>query len=178
MKKIPINKVADEVFQKKGFDKKGCYGCSCDDECCKFGADIDKESYDLIFHNREIIEKELGIDLDESFDETDTSVNSDYLGGGHHRSITRPDGFCVFHNIGTKGCLLYKLAIEKKLSKRIIPTICRVYPLTWNDERLHIEEWIPDACNCLEIDNDASHLFDTQKHEIDDIFEISDSAKK
>ena len=67
MDKIKISKISKKVFSKKGFDSVGCHTSSCNDSCCMASADVDKESYDLIFQHRELIEKELGVKLEDCF---------------------------------------------------------------------------------------------------------------
>lgn len=171
MHKIRITKIAKEVNTSRGFDERGCYGMPCDDACCFGGCDVDKESYDLIIKHRDIIEKELAIKLDK-FSKRRWSGDDDYLGSNSVESNEKITEQCIFHLPKRKGCALYKLVAEKNLPRRIIPTICRIYPLNWDRGLLYLNEDIPKTCNCT-CNNSGKNILETQKKEIEDIFETS-----
>ena len=174
MKKIKITRIADELYSLKGFDECGCMGSSCADICCEFGADVDKEAYDLIWEHREKIER-IGNVRFEDFFEQEWSGDSDFLGGNSIRSRVGKAGSCIFRLPEQKGCILFKLAAKEQLPRRIIPSICRLFPITWNNETMEYyeKENIPAICNCLELGNaTARTVFETQAEAIDDIFEI------
>jgi hypothetical protein len=175
MHKIKISKISEDVYSHKGFDKNGCVGCQCTDQCCLHGADVDKEAYDLIKHYREQIERMTTIAFEDLFEDT-WSGETDFLGGNSIRSRVGETGYCIFHFTEHKGCILFKLAFHDGLPKRIIPSICRLFPLTWNNGSLEYyrKEAIPFTCNCLEPANRTTKsVFQTQKEAIADIFEIS-----
>jgi hypothetical protein len=178
MDKIKILKISKKVFSKKGFDSVGCHTSSCDDSCCDGSADVDKESYDLIFEHRKLIEKELGIKLEKCF-YGKWSGDKEFLGCNSIGTNQDDDYLCMFRLPNRKGCVLYKLVEEGKAKRRIIPTICRLYPLTWDNGELHFEDAIEPDCRCLHRDNASSKsIFETQIKEIKDIFKISDECKK
>lgn len=175
--KIKILKISKKCYLQKGFDDHGCYGCECDDSCCKFGADFDKESYDLVAENKQIIGEIIGKRIENWF-EIKFSNDLEYLGKNSIRSIKGENGYCVFHKQKGKGCILYQLVSSGKITnRRIIPSICRLFPLSWNKSELIVcdEEGgtIPKDCNCLKSNITRKSLFDTQKKEIDDIFDIN-----
>ena len=175
MQKIKITKISDEIYSLKGFDEQGCLGSQCRDLCCAYGADVDKEAYELIEEHREKIER-ISDTRFEDFFEPAWSGEKDFLGGNSIRSKVGSAGCCIFRLLGQKGCVLFKLAAEEHLSRRIIPSICRLFPLTWNNEALEYyeKENIPVTCNCLELRNRTERsVFETQQEAIDDIFEIS-----
>lgn len=173
--KIKIKKISKEIFSWKGFDRRGCYGHTCDDACCRDGCDVDKESYVLIWAHRRLIEKSTCIPLEECFEE-DWSGDPEFLGGNSIESRVGRSGYCVFHLPGEKGCVLYRLADSKKAPRGIIPSICRLYPLTWGYGSLFITDDLKPTCNCLAGDNRSRRtIFQTQKREIDDIFDIDSS---
>ena len=80
MKKIPLKDIDSEVLSFRGIDRNGCIRTECDDECCKFGADVDKESYDLILKHRELIEEAIGFRIEKCFKKR-WMDDSHYLGG-------------------------------------------------------------------------------------------------
>ena len=74
-----------------------------------------------------------------------------------------------------KGCVLFKLAEEEQLPRRIIPSICRLFPISWNNGTMEYyeKENIPAVCNCLDPGNtNARAVIETQSEAIEDIFEI------
>lgn len=176
--KIKISRISKKCYEQKGFDEKGCYGCKCKDSCCRFGADFDQEAYDLVLANRQVIEKNIGQKIETCF-ETRPSGDPEYLGKNSIRSKKNESGFCVFHAKSGKGCILYKLVLSGEIAnRRIIPSICRLFPLTWNNGVLQVYDeqensTIPADCNCLEKSNNTTkNILETQKHELDDIFEL------
>ena len=178
MDKINISKISKKVFFKKGFDSVGCHTSSCDDSCCNGSAAVDKEAYDLIIQHRELIEKELGVKLEECF-YGEWSGDKEFLGGNSIGTNQDDDYFCMFRLPNRKGCVLYKLVMEGRIKRRIIPSICRLYPLTWDDGELCFEDGIEPECRCLHKANGSSKsIFETQIKEIKDIFRISDECKK
>ncbi len=126
-------------ISQRGFDEQGCIGSACQDMCCAYGADVDKESYDLIQEHRAKIER-VSSSRFEDFFEQEWSGDKDFLGGNSIRSKVGKAGSCVFRLPGQKGCILFKLAAEEDLPRRIIPSICRLFPLTWNKDTLEYYE--------------------------------------
>ncbi len=178
--KIKISKISKKCFLQKGFDDKGCYGCKCDDSCCKYGADFDQESFNLIIQNKDMLEKIIGKNINDCFEKT-FSKDSEYLGNNSIRSIKGENGFCVFHNKKSKGCILYHLVQSGEISNRkIIPSICRLFPLTWDNGKLKVYNEqenciIPIDCNCIDPENVTKrNILETQKPEINDIFDIKE----
>ena len=177
MNKIHITGIDKAVYSFRGIDKTGCYQTECDDECCKYGADVDKESYDLIFKYRRIVEREIGRRIESCFKKRWLN-DSHYLGGNAVESRVGRSGFCMFHAVIGKGCVLYKLVHEKELPRRLIPSICRLYPLTWADGKLTIADDVYPTCNCMKKDAFAAGILATQKSEVEDIFYIDPPARE
>lgn len=171
MDHIRIFRISDEVFRHKGFDERGCYGCSCNDSCCRYGCDVDKESFELILANRQIIEETVGIRLEDCF-ETEWSNDDDFLGKNSIRA-TKRGNYCAFHFQDGRGCVLFRLVFNEGLPKRIIPSICRLYPLSWDKGEIHMYAPIECTCNCVQSDNmGMKNIMETQKEQVRDIFEI------
>lgn len=172
--KILIKKISDKVFSQKGFDERGCYGSKCQDVCCKHGCDVDFDSYKIIFKNRKIIEKELNDKLENCFEKRFYN-SKEFLGGKVVRSKKMENGFCAFHNKQGKGCVLYKLVSKKKIDKKAVPSICKLFPISWENGKLCLYsedgDIIPKSCNVFEKNNKTKKsIFQTQEKEIKDIF--------
>ena len=177
MKKIPLKDIDSEALSFRGIDGHGCIRTECDDECCKFGADVDKESYDLILKHRELIEEAIGVRIEKCFKKR-WMDDSHYLGGNAVESRVGARGFCMFHAAEGKGCVLYKLVDEEDLPRRLIPSICRLYPLTWEDGVLIVADAVHASCNCLKKDAFAKSILATQWREVEDIFHFKAKARK
>ena len=155
-----------------------CYGCKCNDSCCKYGADFDKKSYDLIKKHKILVEDRINININDCFDNV-FSGDMEFIGGNSIRSLVGADGYCVFHNKNGKGCILYEIVNNNKhISKILIPSICRLFPLSWENVKLIVyteqrDSIIPIDCNCLDINNKTTkNILETQKNELIDIIEI------
>lgn len=174
MWKIEIERVAAEVFTQRGFKEKGCFNSLCKDACCRQGCDVDKESFELMLLHRKEIEDMLGIALEECF-ESQWSEQTDFLGRNSISSSLR-NGTCPFHLSFGKGCLLWQLVIMDHRPRRMIPSTCRLYPITWQNGEMKLVARIEQNCSCLNPhDAGAMSLWETQKEAIEDIFLIKDS---
>ena len=185
--KIKISRISEKCYTHKGFDSRGCYGCSCNDSCCKNGADFDKEAYDLVIQNKTFIEPLVEAKVEDCF-ESKFSNDKAFLGEDSVASLISTNGFCVFHNKNGKGCTLFELSVTKGIDIRIIPSTCRLFPLSWEngslivyDEMENIDNYllstIPIDCNCMEPENTTSNgLLNTQKTVIDDIFDFDEKS--
>jgi Fe-S-cluster containining protein len=172
MHKIRISGIDAKAHSQQGFDSAGCFSCACNDACCAFGADVDKEAYNLIFSKRAEIEKLIGIKLEDCFSRK-WSGDSEFLGGNSIRSKVK-NRICAFHLPGKKGCVLFLLAEKGIADRRLIPSICRLYPLSWDKGKIYVCADIEANCNCLQINNilKDNSIFKRQKKELDDIFEM------
>ncbi|MDW7774187.1 MAG: hypothetical protein SCH71_14980 [Desulfobulbaceae bacterium] len=170
MEKISIIKVSEKLFIHPGFRDKGCYSSGCRDACCRRGCDVDRESYDMIMEHRENIEGLLGRSIDRCFDR-EWSGQEDFLG---HNSIasTIINGTCPFHTPSGKGCVLWQMVFRNNVPLRIVPSTCRLYPVTWNKGVLDIVDCIEKECSCLDPFNSVT-LWDSQKDAINDIFQLN-----
>jgi len=172
MEKIPVKSISKECHTRKGFGAN-CLAASCNDACCRYGADFDKTSYEIVFSHRELIEAAIGVKLEECFD-PEWLGEKEYLGGDCTCSRVLSSGYCAFHSPKGRGCVLYELVNEKGLSRRAIPSICRLYPLTWDDGHLMVYdedgEEFEKGCACSDPAlMSPKSLFETQKDEIRDI---------
>lgn len=183
MKKIKISGISQKAPFQKGFGKSGCHNSGCPDSCCRYGADFDKAAYDLVLKHRRLVEERSGKKIETCF-EDEWSGETDFLGGDSVRSTVADDGYCCFHSPSGKGCVLYQLVFEKALPKRLVPSVCRLYPLTWADGVLTVydedgEDNIEPDCACVDPKYPAqSNILATQFSEILDIFEICPSKTK
>ena len=174
MKKIKITRISAEVYSHKGFDEQGCIGSACQDMCCDTALTWIKSptisSRSTALRLSVSAAHDLRIFLSRSGQATE--ISSAAIPSGAKSGTA---GCCIFRLPGQKGCILFKLAADEDLPRRIIPSICRLFPITWNKETLEYyeKENIPVTCNCLEKRNRTERtVFETQQEAIDDIFEI------
>jgi len=171
MEKIEIVQVSERLFTQKGFKEKGCYSSICMDACCRQGCDVDKETYDLILEHREDIERMLGRSLEQCFVQ-EWSGEADFLGKNSIAS-TIINGTCPFHTIYGKGCVLWQMVLHDGCPRRMIPSTCRLYPVTWHNGVLDIVQNIEKDCSCLnQSDCGARNLWTSQLEAIEDIFQL------
>jgi len=171
MEKIEIVHVTENIYTHRGFSEKGCYSSPCMDNCCRKGCDTDKETYELIMQQKDEIEKILDRSIEECF-EKEWSGQTDFL-GGNSISSTVINGTCSFHTCNGKGCVLWQMVFQQNCSRRIIPSTCRLYPITWDNGTMKLIDTIEKECDCLKPCNHlATNLWKTQKEAIDDIFFI------
>lgn len=177
MKKIRLDYVDPRTKTRKGLFGEGCYSSSCSDECCEWGCDVDLATLKLIMKHQDLIEPLIGAKIEDCFS-TELKKDDDYIGGAYRETAVRKsDKRCAFHLTGGKrGCSLFYLW-SKGLPKKIVPTICRIYPLTWHRGKLFVDSPIRELCKCREKtpkDMKVPSLFETQKKEIRALFDMEE----
>jgi len=179
MKKIKITEVDPRTRTQKGLFGTGCYGSDCQDVCCEYGCDIDLATIKLIEKHRDLIEPLVKARIEDCF-KTPLKKDDDYIGGAYRETATREeDKTCAFKLRGQRGCSLFYLWATKKAPKRIVPTICRVYPITWHRGRLFVDTPLWKPCKCKELTPrgmKVPSLFETQKKEIMALFDIHEKG--
>jgi hypothetical protein len=180
IKKIKIGHVDPDIKTQKGLFGDGCMDANCYDICCEYGCDVDLASLRLIYKYRHMIEPLIRAKVEDCF-ATELKVDEDYIGGSYRESAVREsDERCAFHLVGRKGCALFYLWGKEGLPKRIVPTICRTYPITWHRGRLFVDRPLRKACKCLEKTPNGMKvpsLYETQKREISALFDILQTKK-
>ena len=174
MKKIPLIKISKKIYEKKGIAAgpfSDCLACKCGRRgrggaCCENGVYADKESYDLIIKHRAVLEKRVGLKLEKCFDRG-YAKDTEFLGNKAIGTRVR-NNTCVFRS--SQGCEIVKLVIEKKLSKRMIPSGCRLYPITWDKGRLFLERIRKNCVYSAAGDKVKKTFYDIFKDDINDIF--------
>ena len=173
--KITITRVDADIATHNGLFDEGCYGSSCKDECCGWGCDMDLTTLKLVQKHRKLVEPLIGAKIEECFS-TPLKIDDDYIGGAYRETAVRKkDGLCAFHLKGQKGCSLFYIWITEKLPKKIVPTICRTYPITWHRGRLFIDKPLKKNCKAKEKTPKGTKvpsLFETQKKEVRALFDI------
>lgn len=173
--RIPIKTVDLKIASHKGLFDEGCYGSQCQDECCGWGCDIDYATIKLITRHRDKVEALTGAKIEDCF-KTPLKQDNDYIGGAYRETAVRKsDKLCCFHLKGSKGCSLFYLWIKEKLPKRIVPTICRTYPVTWHRGKLFADLPLKKNCKAKEKTPKGvkvASLFETQKKELKALFDI------
>jgi hypothetical protein len=173
--KITIQRISKTAKTQKGFPDGpfgACLRCKCGKNkkggaCCVDGADFDKEAYNLLIKNRNLVEKQIGKKIEDCFE--DTWLNdTDFLGGGGIASKKESDT-CIFKDKNA-GCRLADLIFRKKLPTRMLPTTCRIYPLLWDNGLLFVRRRRL-GCICDNPKNKTKKsLIETQKNELEDVF--------
>jgi hypothetical protein len=177
VKKIRIRHVEKDTKVQKGLFGGGCLNAKCEDICCEYGCDVDLASLRLIFKHRRMIEPLIKARVEDCFS-TELKADDDYCGGAFRETAVREsDERCAFHLVGKKGCSLFYLWAKKGLPKKILPTICRTYPITWHRGRLFVDRPLRRSCKCMEKPPGdltlVPSLYDTQKREIRALFDIN-----
>lgn len=169
---MKISEVCEECKKQKGFDERGCFGTKCHDACCRYGCDVDKDAYELIKKNKHLIKEILSYDFSKLFSGKMES-DVEYPGGSYIRSKKlRSTGYCIFHKVDEKGCVLYELVFAGGLPKNIIPLICRLYPIEWDKGKLRVDHLEENSCNIFREDNKSTNsILDSQKETLDEYFE-------
>jgi hypothetical protein len=180
IKKIKITSVDKEITTAKGLFAEGCFGSVCNDICCEYGCDVDLASLKLIYKHRDLIEPMIKAKIENCFS-TELKADTDYIGGGFRETAVRSsDERCAFHLRKKKGCSLFTLVHEKGLPIKLVPTICKTYPITWHRGRLFVDRPLRRACKCMESSpkgEKVPSLYDTQKKFIKQVFDISPNAQ-
>ncbi|MBI5562198.1 MAG: hypothetical protein HY894_05005 [Deltaproteobacteria bacterium] len=176
--KIKITRVDKRCKTQNGLHGEGCYGCNCDDDCCQWGCDVDLATLKVIFRKRELIEPLVDARLEDCF-KTGLKEDEDYAGGAYRETAVRPeDTRCAFHlRHQPRGCALFFLWANRKAPKRIVPTICRIYPLTWHRGRLFVDGPLRKLCKAKEKTGKGvkvPSLLETQAKELRALFEIEE----
>lgn len=175
MKKIKITRVAPETKTHNGLFDEGCYGCDCDDECCEYGCDVDLGTLKVILKHRDQIEPLIKRKIENCF-QTPVIMEDDYIGGGYRSSAVRKsDNRCVFHLRRKRGCSLFYIWSKKLAPKTVVPTICRIFPLTWHHGALFIDSPVRKKCKASHKTADGKKppsLFETQIKDLRALFDI------
>jgi len=110
------------------------------DACCQYGADVDLFQRDAILAEADRIAPLLHPDVprDAWFDAASRWEDETWPSGAAVRT-GRNDRGCVLLRRDGRGCALHEL--------RLKPQICRLYPITWDDEGLYlVEEFAEYSC--------------------------------
>lgn len=181
VKKIKIRRVDPEITEQKGLFDEGCYGSACDDVCCEYGCDVDLASLKLIKKYKHMIEPLIKAKVEDCFS-TELKADDDYIGGAFRETAVREnDDRCAFHLREKKGCSLFYLHHKKGLPRKLVPTICKTYPVTWHRGNLFVDRPLRRACKCMEKapgGNRVPSLYETQKKDIKAVFDISEKQLK
>lgn len=182
VKKIKITFVDPKTKTRKGLFGEGCYLSECKDECCSWGCDVDYGTIKTIERHKDLVEPLVEAQIEDCF-KTELKIDDDYIGGAFRETMVRKeDNRCAFHLKGKKGCSLFYLWATRKLPKKIVPTICRTYPITWHRGKLFVDG-MKKSCKAREKTPKGMtvpSLWDTQKKEIKALFDIQEkkSASK
>lgn len=175
---IPITRVSPQVHRLKGFPSGpfcACLTCMCGEDgrggaCCDEGVYADKESYDLIIRHGKRLEAVVG-PVEACFERRWKKDDDEYLGKKAIGTRTR-NGMCMFRKGGR--CAIVELVLKEGLPRRMIPSACRIYPLTWDKGVLKLCR-LRKRCVCVDRDNRTRRsIFQTQRDDVRDIFSFDE----
>ena len=126
-----LRSVDPEIFRRRYFTH--CLECSfCNDWCCQFGVDVDRQHADQILAHADALEAFLGVPRDQWFS-GEVEQDADVPGGETWRTRV-VDGACVFLNRTGRGCRLHAFCVEQGIEHRELKSIVDVlFPLTFED---------------------------------------------
>ena len=126
-----LRSVDPAIFRRRYF--MHCLECGfCDDWCCQFGVDVDREHVDQILAHADALEAFLGISRDQWF--TGEVEQDEDVPGGETWRTRVVDGACVFLNRKGRGCRLHAFCVEQGIEHRELKSIVDVlFPLTFED---------------------------------------------
>ena len=127
---VPVLRSVDPaIFRRRYF--MHCLECGfCNDWCCQFGVDVDREHVDQILAHADALEAFLGIARDQWFS-GEVELDEDVPGGETWRTRVL-GGACVFLNRKGRGCQLHAFCVEQGIEHRELKSIVDVlFPLTF-----------------------------------------------
>lgn len=146
-----IHSVDTDIFELTYF--MHCMQCNfCHDQCCDWGADIDKLNVNRIMSYKEELEQFTGIKRNKWFDKSVNKWDHEYPGGDYTRTaLDETKKSCVFLGKKTRGCMLHSFAFEKGIDHRELkPFFCSVFPVTYFEGVLVTPEEIDEKLTaCL-----------------------------
>jgi Fe-S-cluster containining protein len=122
------------------------------DACCQYGADVDLAERDAILAKAEDIRPLLRKEArDLPWFGTDEEIDPDYPSGRAVRTERFGDG-CLFLAHDKRGCAIHRASLERGWDFRgVKPAICRLFPLTYEQDMLEIAEEYPEY-SCAHVD--------------------------
>ncbi len=115
------------------------------DACCQYGADTDLAERDAILaHQDQIRALLLPEARDAPWFTDDVEIDVDFPSGKHVRTRTFGTG-CVFLSHDGRGCAIHRASIEGGWDFHgVKPNICRLFPLSYDDESIVLSDDYPD----------------------------------
>lgn len=137
-----IDRVDPRIFTLTYFSN--CMSCNfCDDACCQYGSDVEINFVRKLEAIAPELEAAIGVDRSQWFltDPEECGIHEDpeYPGGLYTRTRVVPltpersrhnTEACVFLDQATRGCMLHRFAIERKIDVHDVkPMICLIFPV-------------------------------------------------
>lgn len=141
-----VQQVDTEVFTLRYFTE--CLRCTfCHDRCCQYGCDVNWDERSRILAHAEELEAFLGRPRD-TFFKPEVYEDPEYPSGRYVRSAV-VKGACGFLNPHGRGCGLHAFAARKGLDYHDIkPTVCWLFPVTWDKGILRPNSDVKDDLVC------------------------------
>lgn len=122
------------------------------DACCQYGCDVDLGERAAILAKADDIRPLLRAEVkDAPWFETEVERDADYPSGGCVRT-TLFENRCTFLAHDRRGCAIHRASIERGWNFHgIKPAICRLFPLSYEQDLLMIAEEYPEY-SCAHVD--------------------------
>ena len=138
------------------------------DACCQYGADVDVGERDRILQHAGQIRSILRPEARNAPWFTEEEVDPDFPSGRHVRTRTFRGG-CLFLAHDGRGCAIHRASIEAGWDFHgVKPHVCRLFPLTYDDESILISDDYRDYSCAYE--PDAPTLYRNGRDTLEAIF--------
>lgn len=161
-----ISFVHRDIFLKTFFAR--CLDCNfCYDQCCSYGADIDRQNVEKIQQRKEEILPFVRPPEGEWFD-SEYSYYEEYTGGEYTRIRTQGPR-CIFISKDQRGCGLHRYALSKGMDyHEIKPLVCILFPLSFGEGVLSVSPELDD--NSLICSGSGISAYQAMKNELEYYF--------
>jgi Fe-S-cluster containining protein len=139
---IKITSIDESIFSSRYFSR--CMeNTSCQDCCCNYGCPVDLEEADRILTYKDALESTTGISASEWFYD-EIEKRAEFPSGKIVKTRVN-NNKCVFHDNGSRGCYLHRLALENGFNPHLLkPMVCFLFPLTWDGSHLYVSEFLDE----------------------------------
>jgi len=118
------------------------------DACCQYGADVDVGERNQILTHADEIKRLLTPEAAAApWFTPEVEDDADFPSGQRTRTATHGDG-CVFLAHDKRGCAIHRASIDGGWTiDGVKPAICRLFPLTWDNDSIGLtEDYVDYSC--------------------------------
>lgn len=154
-----FRRVSARIFTRRLVADCMTHGCSMVetrterlDACCQYGCDVDIAEREAILARREDIRSILRPEVrDARWFDPEEAIDAEYPSGRVVRTELF-EGGCIFLAHDRRGCAIHRASLEKGFDVHgVKPAICRLFPLTYEQDTILIAEEYPEfSCSLVE----------------------------